>query len=384
MIIKSATIFCLIALAHSATIRQTDIPVEIRYDANKLTGTELNVSGEDAISNDILKSSGVNVAIDVKNGPVETSNDVVEESVNVEQKPVVIIDESVPFKKLPEDVKIEEVPQKIVEIIEEKKEESKPAQDEPSKIIIDVEKSQEQKVQVLPEEPAQELKTVISQEKVVEVKPVETVALKTEEIKKEPVPEAEKKVEADIVQPEPNMPEPNDMQLRGIASGIMSGVQQIVNKKEEVVSTIVEKTEEKLFKPTSSVKYESLLVQAQEIVAKGLKQLKESVTLKADPKPVDWEILEKRVDAYFNEEKRKLQTKEEQQPPTNENFFTNIVNSIQSITSGFLQGNPQGQGSNPVSGEGEGTGGGATGGAAGGATGPLNNFISFINQGKHK
>lgn len=369
MIIKSATIFCLIALTHSATIRQADIPVEIRYDANKSTGTELNVNGEDTISNDILKSSESDVVIDIKTVPVEN--------------PAVIVEESAPLKKLSDDMKIEEVPQKISEkpANEEKEEEMrvelKPAQEQPLKPINDAQKLEEQKIQVLPEEPSQALKTEISEQTMVEKKPEETIALKNEDNNEKPVLQEEKKNESQNVQedkqPEKaNISQPNDMQLRGIPTEIMSGVEKIVKKKEEVVNKIVEKTEEKILKVPNSIKYETVLVQAQEVVAKGLQQLKESVTLKSGPKAVDWETLEKRVDAYFDEQKRKLQTKEEQQP-ANENFFTNIVNGIQSITTGFFQGNPAG--SNPVSNEEAGTG---------GATGPLNNFIGFINQGENE
>lgn len=337
MIIKSATIFCLIALTHSAIINRREIPVEIRYDGDIATGIEIHNS-EDAASNDISKSSDSNVVVDPKPAPAEiqvNADPIMQAATSnqIDDKP----QESItPFKKLPEDIKLPEEPQNIEAepMLEEKpkEEQPKPAEAKPSEPQLDEkvknETPEEQPAQLLsdsfpaemlPQEGTEE-KNSIMLEKVEENMPQQ--AASQEQTQKEPEMQEEKMEQEKKASSEPSGP-----MLRGNLID--------VRIEEAAVAEKTANEEPEPIKEPSSTEKESILKQAYEIVSNGLKQIKESLVSKGGLKPDQFENLEKNINDYFTEEKRKLQTKQDQ--PSNQNFIQAIANNFQNMANNFIQ-----------------------------------------------
>lgn len=384
MIIKSATIFCLITLVQSATIRQNDIPVELQYDGSVASGKDTSV---ESISNDILKSSDASIVVDPQNiavepevisnvrtvsiteldGKKEEDGKSTEIPKQFDGKPEEVKEEIEPLRKLSEVVEIEEVSQKItdkpaIEEIKEKKQgEEKPTDNEPPQQENITEKLEDEKKDVLPEDPPQALRS----DGPVEIKEEETPnepQLKSEKNQEEPVAQEQKQELPQLSQEQEKEPQHH---LRGIFSEEQD-----------------EKNEEKSvqLKGDSYLNHlEYSLQEAREVITNGLKKLKESVASRKLTKPEEWEILEKKIDVYFEEEKRRLQTKQDQ-PPQNNNFLQNVANNFISMFGSVFPTQPTASSTQSD----EGTGGESSTGAPGGSgSNPFQGVISFFQTGKN-
>lgn len=381
MIIKSATIFCLITLVQSATIRQNDIPVELQYDGNVASGKDTSV---ESISNDVLKSSDANIVVDPQNVAVEPEvisnvrtasitelddkkeddGESTETPKEFDEKVQDVKEEIEPLRKLSDVVEIEEVSQKISEkpAIEEinvkQQSDEKPTENELPQQENITEKLGGQEKDVLPEDPSQTLRSAGPVEIKEEEIPNES-QLKTEINQEEPV--AQEQIQ--------ELPQEQEKEPQHQLRGIFSEDQDEKNEEKSV----------QLKGDSYLNNLESSLQEAHEVITNGLKKLKESVASRKITKPEEWEKLEKKVDVYFEEEKKRLQTKQDQ-PPQNNNFLQNVANNFISMFGSVFPTQPTASSTQSD----EGTGGEGSAGATGGSgSNPIQGVISFFQNGKN-
>lgn len=126
---------------------------------------------------------------------------------------------------------------------------------------------------------------------------------------------------------------------------------------------------------------QTVLQQAEDIIYSGLKKLRNSFKPDKDqqaPNSEQWDEFEKSVNEYLNEEKTKLQLKQEEpaQPPQNQNIFQNIAQGFQTVANNFVQnlvGNQNTKGNSTNQGDEQ---------QGGQAQGPLGGFVNFFQNGK--
>ncbi|XP_018564645.1 uncharacterized protein LOC108906010 isoform X3 [Anoplophora glabripennis] len=132
----------------------------------------------------------------------------------------------------------------------------------------------------------------------------------------------------------------------------------------------VARSEEVTPAPTS---LQSVLQQAEEVIYSGLKKLRNSFKAEKDqqaPNSEQWDDFEKSVNKYLDDEKTKLQLKQEQ-PPQNQNIFQNIAQGFQTVANNFVQNLVGNQNATNLGDEQQG----------GQAQGPFQGFVSFFQNG---
>lgn len=132
--------------------------------------------------------------------------------------------------------------------------------------------------------------------------------------------------------------------------------------------------------PAAPTSLQSVLQQAEDVIYSGLKKLRNSFKPEKDqqvPNSAQWDDFEKSVNEYLNEEKTKLQLKQEQ-PPQNQNIFQNIAQGFQTVANNFIQ--------NFVDGGNQNTNANSTNlgdeQQGGQAQGPFQGFVSFFQNGE--
>ncbi|KAJ8943359.1 hypothetical protein NQ318_002592 [Aromia moschata] len=286
MLIKSATLLGLLALASAATIYQRNIPVEVRYDEP--------VAAESVRNLDIAAQQ---IPVDLKEKPAGP----LLEPIVIEEKPNAVrnLDEKIQLSS-------EDLGQALKHL---------PVNQEPAPVEVS------EKIEPTPEDLGETLNQLPVKQETAPVEVTEKVQPALEElsqtlkqlpVKQKPVPVEDlavaETVQVTKIDDTPQIEE--------------------ITRQPEVLKSVLQK--------------------AEDIIYSGLKNLRASFRpgeSQQVPNAEQWDDLEKAVNQYLDEEKTKFQQKQSQPttPGSGQNFFQNLASGFQTIANNFVQNLPGSQ-----------------------------------------